>query len=50
MVIQNSVYNIKLYIDKHPGGREQIMRGIGRDATDLFMQNHPWINYHYILE
>ncbi|CAD8053316.1 unnamed protein product [Paramecium primaurelia] len=50
IVLQDNIYDISYYIDKHPGGREQILRGVGRDATFLFLQHHPWINFHYILE
>lgn len=28
---------------------EQILRGVGRDATKLFLENHPWVNGSYIL-
>ncbi|CAD8085688.1 unnamed protein product [Paramecium sonneborni] len=50
IVLQDNIYDITYYIDKHPGGREQILRGVGKDATFLFLQHHPWINFHYILE
>ncbi|CAD8170729.1 unnamed protein product [Paramecium octaurelia] len=50
IVLQDNIYDVSYYIEKHPGGREQILRGVGRDATFLFLQHHPWINFHYILE
>ena len=34
-IIDNSVYNITEYINRHPGGIE-ILRACGQDATDLF--------------
>ncbi|CAD8213964.1 unnamed protein product [Paramecium octaurelia] len=50
IVLQDNIYDVSYYIEKHPGGREQILRGVGMDATLLFFQHHPWINFHYILE
>ncbi|CAD8077188.1 unnamed protein product [Paramecium primaurelia] len=50
IVLQDNIYDVSYYIEKHPGGREQILRGVGKDATFLFLQHHPWINFHYILE
>ncbi|CAD8083216.1 unnamed protein product [Paramecium sonneborni] len=50
IVLSDNIYDITYYIDQHPGGREQILLGIGKDATFLFLQHHPWINFHYILE
>lgn len=26
------------YMEFHPGGEEELMRGVGKDATDLFIQ------------
>ena len=40
-IIENKVYNITSWIPKHPGG-EIIMRALGKDATQLFIDNsHP---------
>ncbi|CAK69152.1 unnamed protein product (macronuclear) [Paramecium tetraurelia] len=50
IVLQDNIYDVSYYIEKHPGGREQILRGVGKDATFLFLQHHPWVNFHYILE
>ena len=30
------MYNITPYLEFHPGGIPEIMRGAGKDATDLF--------------
>lgn len=30
------VYNITPYLEYHPGGIPEIMRGVGKDGTDLF--------------
>jgi len=35
LVIKGTVYDVTTYIPKHPGGQE-ILRGCGRDATELF--------------
>ena len=41
IVINKKVYNITSWIDKHPGGMV-IMKGVGKDATNLFNSiGHP---------
>ena len=41
LVINNKVYNVTNWIDKHPGGKI-IMKGVGKDATQLFLHyKHP---------
>lgn len=32
------VYNVTSYFEFHPGGEDELMRGVGIDATDLFDQ------------
>lgn len=44
------VYNVTSYFDFHPGGEEELMRGVGIDATDLFDQVHKWVNYESMLK
>ena len=40
-IIENKVYNISSWIPKHPGG-DIIMQAVGKDATQLFLNNsHP---------
>ena len=40
-IIDNKVYNITSWIPKHPGG-QIIMKALGKDATQLFIDNgHP---------
>ncbi|EGC37317.1 hypothetical protein DICPUDRAFT_77028 [Dictyostelium purpureum] len=34
MIIQNKVYDITAYIDKHPGGKNALLRFAGKDGTD----------------
>ena len=41
IVIKGNVYDITEWIDKHPGG-DIIMKGVGKDATQLFESiGHP---------
>ena len=35
MVYNGKVYNVTKYMDFHPGGAGQLMRGAGKDATEL---------------
>ncbi|KPJ13841.1 Cytochrome b5 reductase 4 [Papilio machaon] len=49
LAIRGRVYNITQYLPFHPGGAEELMRGAGRDATELFDKIHPWINYDSLL-
>ncbi|TPX69106.1 hypothetical protein SpCBS45565_g02702 [Spizellomyces sp. 'palustris'] len=50
MAIQGKVYNVTQYVKFHPGGAGQLMRGAGKDATELFMKVHPWVNIDSLLE
>lgn len=34
--IQGIVYNVTRYVDFHPGGKSELMKGVGKDATKLF--------------
>lgn len=49
MAIRGRVYNITHYLPYHPGGAEELMRGAGIDATQLFDKVHPWVNYDSLL-
>lgn len=33
----------------HPGGSEELMRGVGKDATKIFDEVHSWVNYEQLL-
>jgi cytochrome-b5 reductase len=44
-----SVYNITQYLDYHPGGVDEIMKGAGIDATALFQEIHSWVNKNNLL-
>ncbi|KAJ1556070.1 Cytochrome b5 reductase 4, partial [Cladochytrium tenue] len=49
MALAGRVYDVTAYVEYHPGGAGQLLRGAGRDATRLFMQVHPWVNYEFLL-
>ncbi|KAI1301784.1 Cytochrome b5 reductase 4 [Halotydeus destructor] len=49
MVIQERVYNVTPYMDYHPGGVDELMRGAGIDATNLFNEVHRWVNFESML-
>ena len=43
LVFKGNVYNITPYLDFHPGGVDEIMKGAGIDATKLFQEIHAWV-------
>ncbi|KOS21657.1 Cytochrome b5 reductase 4 [Escovopsis weberi] len=49
MALSGRVYNVTPYAEFHPGGVPELMRGAGRDATKLFGEIHPWVNYETML-
>ncbi|XP_050534092.1 cytochrome b5 reductase 4 isoform X3 [Daktulosphaira vitifoliae] len=50
LAIRGTVYNVTHYMDFHPGGVDELVRGIGTDATKLFSEIHAWVNYESILQ
>lgn len=36
IAIRGRVYNVTSYLPFHPGGMDELMKGIGKDATGLF--------------
>jgi len=50
LAINGAVFNVTRYLDFHPGGWDEMMKGAGRDATDLFNEVHKWVNYQGLLE
>lgn len=36
IAIRGKVYNVTQYLPFHPGGRDELMKGAGKDATQLF--------------
>ncbi|XP_070492077.1 cytochrome b5 reductase 4 [Chironomus tepperi] len=49
MAIRGKVYNVTRYMEYHPGGSEQLIRGAGKDATNLFDEYHAWVNIEQLL-
>ena len=54
ILIEGVVFNVTRYMDFHPGGVDELMRGVGKDATKLFdnvrfffLQSH--VLYCYIV-
>ncbi|KYN30574.1 Cytochrome b5 reductase 4 [Trachymyrmex septentrionalis] len=50
IAIRGVVFNVTRYMDFHPGGVDELMRGVGKDATKLFDNVHSWVNYQSILQ
>ncbi|XP_055537889.1 cytochrome b5 reductase 4 isoform X2 [Wyeomyia smithii] len=49
LAIRGKVYNVTRYLDFHPGGVDELLRGAGKDATKLFDEVHAWVNYESLL-
>lgn len=49
MAIRGKVYNVTRYMDFHPGGVDELMKGVGMDATKIFDDVHAWVNYDQML-
>ncbi|XP_042890447.1 cytochrome b5 reductase 4-like isoform X3 [Penaeus japonicus] len=50
MALKGKVYNITPYMEFHPGGEDELLRGVGMDATDLFNEVHKWVNFESMLQ
>lgn len=50
LCVRGKVYNVTSYLEFHPGGVDEMMRGAGKDATDLFNEVHRWVNYESMLK
>jgi len=50
MAINGKVYNVTSYLPFHPGGEKEMMRGVGRDGTKVFMEFHAWVNPETMLD
>lgn len=50
MAIRGKVYNVTDYLDYHPGGIEELLRGAGTNATELFDEAHSYVNYETLLQ
>ncbi|XP_066994666.2 cytochrome b5 reductase 4 [Anabrus simplex] len=49
IALRGKVYNVTHYLDFHPGGADELMQGVGKDATELFNKVHAWVNYESLL-
>lgn len=43
------MYNIGAYLEFHPGGKGELMRGVGKKGEALFEEVHPWVNVEGML-
>lgn len=50
ITLRGKVYNVSAYLDFHPGGVDELMRGAGKDATSLFDEIHKYVNAESMLE
>ncbi|KAK6187721.1 hypothetical protein SNE40_005681 [Patella caerulea] len=48
--LRGKVYNVTPYMEYHPGGIDELKRGLGKDATQLFDEIHKWVNAESMLE
>ncbi|RWS27084.1 cytochrome b5 reductase 4-like isoform X2 [Leptotrombidium deliense] len=49
LLIKGHVYNVTAFMDYHPGGVDELLRGVGMDSTDLFNSVHRWVNIESML-
>ncbi|CAD7931776.1 unnamed protein product [Amoebophrya sp. A25] len=50
MVLGGNVYDVTSYMAYHPGGKSELMRGIGTDATQIYNDAHAWVSWDGILK
>lgn len=43
------VFNVTEYMDYHPGGWDELIKGAGKDGTKLFNEVHSWVNYESMM-
>lgn len=50
-MFQGKVYNLTPYLNFHPGGVGELLRGAGKveEGEKLFNEIHPWLNWESIL-
>ncbi|GBG29703.1 Delta8-fatty-acid desaturase [Hondaea fermentalgiana] len=54
VVIENKVFNVTPYVERHPGGWRPMVHTTGKDGTDAFTEFHPasiierWLPQYYI--
>lgn len=44
MLIRGKIYDVTPYVAYHPGGSEILLRGAGKDATQLYNSIHSFVN------
>ena len=49
MALNGVVFNVTDYMDFHPGGWDELVKGAGRDATDMFTEIHRWQSSNIII-
>ncbi|XP_033116917.1 cytochrome b5 reductase 4-like, partial [Anneissia japonica] len=47
--LRGRVYNITPYMEYHPGGADELIKGAGIDGTALFNDIHQWVNFESML-
>lgn len=45
--VDGNGYDLKEFVDRHPGGKEAILLGRGRDCTALVESYHPFTKQHW---
>ncbi|TPX30456.1 hypothetical protein SmJEL517_g05980 [Synchytrium microbalum] len=48
--VRGKVFNATPYVDFHPGGVKQLLRGGGIESTALFNKVHPWVNIDMLMD
>uniref|UniRef100_A0A915E0R1 Cytochrome b5 heme-binding domain-containing protein n=1 Tax=Ditylenchus dipsaci TaxID=166011 RepID=A0A915E0R1_9BILA len=49
MLLFDMVYDVTQYMEFHPGGADELMRAAGTDGTELFNEEHKWVNFRSML-
>ncbi|KAI6182325.1 Cytochrome b5-like Heme/Steroid binding domain protein [Aphelenchoides bicaudatus] len=50
ILLFDMVYDVTRYLEFHPGGFHELLRAAGTDATELFNNEHQWVNYQAMLK
>ncbi|KAH3759024.1 cytochrome b5 reductase 4 [Pelomyxa schiedti] len=48
--VNGRVYDITVYVDYHPGGKETLLSRAGDDATVAIGKIHPWVKIEALLQ
>merc|ERR1719487_2197335 len=48
-ILNGMVYDVTLYMDYHPGGKGNLMKGAGKDCTEMYNESHPWVSADALL-